>query len=183
MRVTGNGESSLVFTAPHAIRALRATDEWRADYGTGGLAECLAEAMGGLAITAWGRQTGNANRDVEAGPFKVELERRLRPGTLVLDLHGMRDEWGPDLIIGLGPSSDDRSRELAAALRACGLSVAAGPPFDACHPGTITSFVQRSGGCALQIEVASRRRRPRTVPEPAAELGAALLNAFRLANG
>jgi hypothetical protein len=148
-----------------------------ADMGTGGLAETLAELTGSTALTVVGRQTGDPNWDLEIGAFKqVVLER---PGVIVVDVHGFRAELEEDLIIGLGPAPDATVRELAQDLvglaAAAGLVARTGKPFDAGWPGTVTATVQQAGGRALQLEVAGRRRRPRTRPETTGPLLAALL--------
>ena len=145
--------------------------------GTGGLAEALAELTRSTALTVIGRQTGDPNWDVEIGAFKREV--LSRPGLVVVDLHGFREELPEDLIVGLGPAPTPAVGELAArllAVAAChGLSARTGRPFDATWPGTITATVQVAGGVALQLEVAGRGRRPRTRPETTAPVFAALL--------
>lgn len=146
--------------------------------GTGGLAETLAELTSSTALTVIGRQTGDPNWDVEIGDFKREVLRR--PGLVVVDLHGFREELPEDLIVGLGPAPTLAVGELAARLLSVaathGLRARTGRPFDATWPGTITATVQVAGGVALQLEVAGRGRRPRTRPETTAPVLAALLD-------
>ena len=145
--------------------------------GTGGLAETLAELTASTALTVIGRQTGDPNWDVEIGAFKREV--LSRPGLVVVDLHGFREELPEDLIVGLGPAPTPAVSELADRLLSVaathGLSARTGRPFDATWPGTITATVQVAGGVALQLEVAGRGRRPRTRPETTAPVLAALL--------
>jgi len=177
LRVTGPGVGRFLFTAPHSVRSLRDGVEKQADMGTGGLAEALAELTESTALTALGRQSGDPNWDRAVGSFKrAVLDRR---GLVVVDLHGFRQEWPEDLIIGLGPEPNGAVRELAAELlrvaASAGLCARTGRPFDATWPGTITSAVQLAGGTALQLEVAGRGRRPRTRPETTGPLLAALL--------
>ena len=145
--------------------------------GTGGLAETLAELTASTALTVIGRQTGDPNWDVEIGAFKREVLRR--PGLVVVDLHGFREDLPEDLSVGLGPAPTPAVGALAARLLSVaathGLRARTGRPFDATWPGTITATVQVAGGVALQLEVAGRGRRPRTRPETTAPLLAALL--------
>ena len=141
--------------------------------GSGGLAELLAEQLDGLAITTYGRQSGDANWDRQAGAFKRELLSRARPGAIVVDIHGMSDRWDHDLIAGLGPLPE-LARELGEGLLAAAgrnhLRARTGPPFDAARPGTVTAAMQAAGVRAIQVEVAGSRRRPITRPALAAPL-------------
>jgi hypothetical protein len=145
--------------------------------GTGGLAETLAELTSSVALTVLGRQTGDPNWDVEIGPFKQAVLDR--PGLVVIDLHGFREELAEDLILGLGPAPSPVVRDLAERLLAKaadqGLVARTGKPFDATWPGTITATVQVAGGMALQLEIGGRGRRPRTRPETTTPVLAALL--------
>ena len=166
-----------LFTASHSVRSIRRGQPKQADMGTGGLAETLAELTRSSSLSVIGRQTGDANWDVEVGPFKqAVLEHR----SVVVDLHGFREEMAEDLIIGLGPAPNATVRELAgrllAAAAAQGLVARTGKPFDATWPGTITATVQVAGGVALQLELGGRVRRPRTRPETTAPMLAALLD-------
>jgi hypothetical protein len=146
--------------------------------GTGGLAETLAELTASTALTVVGRQTGDSNWDVEIGAFKREV--LARPGLVVVDVHGFREEREEDLILGLGPAPSAAVRDLAerllATAKAHGLVARCGAPFDATWPGTITATVQVAGGTALQVEVAGRARRPITRPETTGPLLGALLD-------
>lgn len=161
--VTGRG-APLVFSAPHSVRHLRRGVEKKADIRTGGLAELLAELVGGTAITSLGKLAADPNWDSDPTPFRGRLLALLRPNVLVLDIHGMDAAHDPDVILGLGPSPDATSLEavgrLEAALAERGLASSRGRPFPATHPGTITAAVQAAGGRALQLEVSARRRRP-----------------------
>jgi hypothetical protein len=91
----------------------------------------------------------------------------------------MDDRHGVDAVIGLGAHPDARSQwaaaELERALAAHGLSVHAGHPFPASHPGTVTSTLQAAGFSAIQVEVAAARRRPLRAPEATLPLVEALL--------
>jgi hypothetical protein len=177
LRLTGPGFGRFLFTAPHSVRSLRDGIEKQADMGTGGLAETLAELTASTALTVTGRQTGDANWDVEIGAFKRAVLER--PGLVVIDVHGFRAELEEDLIVGLGPTPNaltcQLAEELIAAARKVGMVARTGKPFDATWPGTVTATVQVAGGTALQLEVAGRRRRPLTRPESTGPLLGVLL--------
>lgn len=180
VRVVRTGDRGLVFTAPHAVRHLRRGELKKADIRTGGLAELLARRTGGTAVTSLGRLAVDPNFDHGVTAFRARLLAELRPGQLVLDLHGMDDRHGVDAVIGLGAGPDQRSVQaaaaLAGALREAGLSVRSGHPFPASHPGTVTSAVQAAGFSAVQVELAAGRRHPLREPEHALPLLAALLD-------
>jgi len=177
LRLTGT-PGRYLFTATHSVRSIRRGQPKQADMGTGGLAETLAELTASEALTVIGRQTGDANWDVEIGAFKQAV--LARPGVIVVDLHGFREELQDDMITGLGPAPNQAIRELASGLVAAttrhGLVARTGKPFDATWPGTITATVQVAGGVALQLELGSRVRRPRTRPDATAPMLAALLD-------
>src|ERR1043165_2357339 len=86
----------------------------------------------------------------------------------------MRNDHGVDICIGLGRSPNDASISLAAcfvdAFGNRGVHVAINRPFSARRPSTITSFVQRLGATALQIEIAAKYRQPIHHPESAKQL-------------
>ena len=180
VRVRRHGPAPLVFSAPHSVRHRRRDVEKAADIRTGGLAELLAEAAGGVAVTSLGRLAADPNWDAEPTPFRRRLLSVLEPGTLVLDLHGMGDAWEADAVIGLGPAPTEAVRRaadaLAQALAGRGLDARLGHPFPAVHPGTVTAAVQAAGGLALQLELAARRRRPLRDPAGSALVVAALLD-------
>lgn len=169
VRVAGPGRVPLIFSAPHSVRHLRRGVEKKADIRTGGLAEVLAEATGGLAVTSLGKLAADPNWDSEPTPFRERVLALLEPETLVIDLHGMGGAHGPDVVLGLGPAPTAHARAAAGAiadsLQRSGLVVSFGHPFPATHPGTVTATVQAAGGSALQVEVSARRRRPLREPE------------------
>jgi hypothetical protein len=83
---------------------------------------------------------------------------------LLIDLHGMRDSYGPDVDIGLGPRpSDDvvsASNDLAKAISALGMKAGVNQVFSGDRPETLTSWAQQRGINAFQLEIAARRRPP-----------------------
>ncbi len=183
IHVAEHGRAGLIFSAPHSVRHRRRGVEKAADMRTGGLAELLAESVGGRAVSSLGRLAADPNFDLGAVPFRERLLGLLRPGDLVVDLHGMGDTHGWDAVIGLGARSQRRTRLAAEHLREIlaghGLRAAIGRPFPASHPGTVTSTVQAAGWPALQVEIAACRRRPLREAERAEPMLAALLEWVR----
>ncbi len=175
-----HGSAPVVFTAPHSVRHLRGGAIKRADIRTGGLAELLAIQASARALTSTGLPADDPNWHDGPTPFRKALLEDLQPGDLVIDLHGMGDEHGVDVVIGLGPLPDAAShlaaRRLRVALAQYGLTCITGDPFPALHPGTVTAAVQAAGFSALQVEVAACRRRPLREPEQARPLVAALVS-------
>lgn len=94
--------SPLCLVSVHAINHYRADGSIKpADLNTGGLAIALAEAAGASvvyntyrhpAISAWGKATATDGH--------IAALAAARPGLIVLDLHGVRDNMGFDIAIG-----------------------------------------------------------------------------------
>jgi hypothetical protein len=174
-----HGPAPIIFTAPHSVRHLRGGAIKRADMRTGGLAELLAIEASGRVLASTGLPADDPNWHDGPTPFRRALLEVLRPGDLVIDLHGMGDEHGVDIVIGLGPLPNAVSLSAAARLEATlaehGLTSITGHPFPALHSGTVTASVQAAGFSALQMEVAACRRHPLREPALARQLVAALL--------
>jgi hypothetical protein len=159
----GSHEAKILLTAPHAVAQIRAGNPKLAERGTGGLALSLAAASGIRALCAIGPQSGDPAWD-EDSYFK-RIVRELSPvPRLIIDLHGMRDIHGPDVDVGTGLHPDDvvaqASRGLAEAISAEGLDVGVNKVFLGDRPETLTSWAQRRGIPAIQVEIAARRRPP-----------------------
>lgn len=158
------GDTGAVFTAPHAVSHWRETRSKLADLNTGGMAMTLAASTGSTALV----QAGAALRDgnwYEYAEFKGALRAELPTATAVLDLHGMRDNYGVDVCIGLGQdpaASGSLVQVVHDHLESAGLVVAVNDPFDAAFPGTVTSFCQRAGVPAVQLEMSRTVRTPGT---------------------
>src|ERR1700733_6476453 len=171
------GGSALILTAPHAVMHRRDGRSKLAEPGTGGLAMTLAAAFDASYVCVVGAQTQDAAW-VSEHPFKVALMQLLTPTSIVLDLHGMRDEHETDVEIGLGAAPDARThaygQRLADALARFALRVAVNHTFKADRPGTITTTVQHRGARALQIEIAAALRPPNAAPVAASNLLAAM---------
>src|SRR4026208_2500108 len=89
------------------------------DAGTGGLAMALGNIVGcsTVAVTRSVPMMGDANWD-EYHPLQAQLEKLgcIDERTVYIDLHGMKDGHGADVIIGCGngsPSSHALARRIA----------------------------------------------------------------------
>ena len=153
----------LVVSAVHAVDHVR-DNRWKhADAGTGGLAMALSEIVGcsKIAVTRSVPMMGDANWD-SFHPLKAQLEKlgHIDEHTVFIDLHGMKDDHGADVIIGHGtgsPSSIALAQRVAAHLEAA--KVATDPDggrrgFGASRATTMTSWAQGLGATAIQVEIA-----------------------------
>jgi hypothetical protein len=165
VKICGNTASKVIFTAPHAVNHLRDGEAKNADIWTGSLAETLAFATGNCSLTVNSSANDDPNWDLEIGTFKGTLARLLDNNQVVIDLHGMKDDYDIDICIGLGPSPNQQSQVMADSLADSfcerGLRVSFNWPFSATRPSTITSFVQSRRLTALQVEVAAKYRQPK----------------------
>jgi len=108
---------------------------------------------------------GDANWD-EYHPLKAQLEKlgHVDERTVYLDLHGMKDGHGADVIIGCGngsPEAKELAVRIATHLEAA--KVTTDPDggrrgFGATKPGTMTSWAQKQGATAIQLEIARSHR-------------------------
>jgi N-formylglutamate amidohydrolase len=160
-------QGPLVVSAVHAVDHER-DGQWKnTDAGTGGLAMTLSRAVGcsKIAVTRSVPMMGDANWD-EYHPLKAQLEKlgHIDASTVYLDLHGMKDGNGADVIIGTGngsPAAKALAQRIATHLEAA--KVKADPEgvkrgFGATKPGTMTSWAQRQGATAVQLEIARSYR-------------------------
>jgi hypothetical protein len=157
----------LIVSAVHAVDHER-DGRWKnTDAGTGGLAMALSEVLGcsKVAVTRSLPMMGDANWD-EHHPLKVQLEKLgvVDERTTFIDLHGMKDGHGADVIIGCGngsPASTALAQRIALHLEAA--RVVTDPDggrrgFGATKPGTMTSWAQRQGATAIQVEISRSYR-------------------------
>ena len=158
---------------PLAVGAVHAVDHerdghWKnTDAGTGGLAMALGAVVGcsRIAVTRSVPMMGDANWD-EYHPLKAQLDTldHFDERTVYFDLHGMKDGHGADVIIGCGnrsPAAKALALRVATHLEAA--KVATDPDggkrgFGATKPGTMTSWAQRHGATAIQLEISRSYR-------------------------
>jgi hypothetical protein len=160
-------QGPLVVSAVHAVDHER-NGAWKnTDAGTGGLAMALSNIVGcsKVAVTRSVPMMGDANWD-EYHPLKAQLEKlgHIREGVVYIDLHGMKDGHGADAIIGCGNGSPEaRALALRVAAHLESANVRTDPDggrrgFGATKPGTMTSWAQRQGATAIQIEISRSYR-------------------------
>ncbi len=166
--LTGPGDLPFVFTAPHDKRHERnqhgVLRMKMSEPGTGVLAHALALRMGGTAVVSES-STGDANWD-EEHPLKDAIIARglISAGTTLVDLHGMRDTHGFDIALGPGlhaEHSPDLVADLDRTLRAAGFAVEVfwSGLFAARGEHRLTTWAQRLGARAVQVEISARIRR------------------------
>lgn len=159
-RVTSS--NGVYFTAPHAVAHWRETRHKIADVNTGGLALALAAELGAGAIVQAGAALRDGNWYPEA-ELKTHLSRELPNARVVLDLHGMRDNYGVDVCLGTGlnqAAAQPVIDVLAPAFADVGLRWGVNDPFDATPPGTLTNYCHAAGVPAVQLELARSLRTP-----------------------
>lgn len=157
--------SDLLIVAPHAVNHHRHGQPKVADMYTGGIAEKVAEKTGASVLTTtgevsdWGDRWGN--RDDQFSQILRDLPKNVR----VVDLHGMTDDHDLKASIGTGPDPDKDTKAWATAIsHSLGDDAKKnGATFDATAAYTDTSFLQKRGHVALQLELSLSERKSDTV--------------------
>lgn len=174
--------SRVTFTAPHAQPTRRDGAYKPRELRIGELALEVARRSGSNALvplTAGGLD-GNWH---EESVFRKKLWPLLPVRSVLLDLHGMGDDHGVDLVYGTAGGATpvwllEAALEAAASMRVATRHVG---PLSA-SPRTITASASAAGHAALQIEVAAKwRSAPLGTPSMAAMLDL-LVRLARLAN-
>jgi len=175
------GTKSLLLTAPHATLSPRDGRIPFPDAGTGGLVVALGRALEVTAAFTTGPSLTNPNRDL-SHPLKALVSSEVVPGRTCLDIHAMRDSHGPDFEVGLGLAACGDSHRLAnvlaGLLTASGYDVRFNEHFRAAYDGSMTTWAQRRGATAVQLEIAVRHLRPESDPDRALRLYDTLQTAF-----
>lgn len=180
--------SPLVVSAVHAVDHVREGSWKNADAGTGGLAMVVGEIVGcsRIAVTRSVPLMGDVNWDAHH-PLKGQLETlgHIDESTVVIDLHGMKDSHGADVIIGTGggsPASVALANRIATHLEAAKVATdanGAGRGFGATRATTITSWAQRHGASAVQIEISRSHRAAQSPEKSKQRLIGGLISALR----
>jgi hypothetical protein len=182
------GKQPLVFSAPHAVHHSRDGGVKSNDANTGGLAMALAKHLDGsvIALRRGGLDFGDPNTDLDH-PLKSAAAPLVGPGVAFADLHGMADR-DHDVIIGLGATPTERSRQLAERFvtRAHWHGIKAtvaddDTGFNARGPATMTMWALGRGADALQFEIARNLRSVRAAPERRSALLRAFVEVYRSA--
>ena len=163
------GITPLLISASHATPHLRQGITKGAERMTGALAIALAKSLDASVILPIAPQSDDPNFDTcDDAPYKQELANIVGNYRLFLDIHGMKDHWGPDICIGIGDSLRGHSQELLVRNLEHysgreGLTTAINSPFDSRHQGTVSSFARKNGCDAIQLELSVRCRAPLSV--------------------
>ena len=171
-----DADSYLTFTGPHAKASFRDGDYKRRDNNVGVIAveaSKLACANALIPLTA-----GDADGNWGTGSrFRRALLSLIQPSSMVLDIHGMTDEHGPDVVIG---TASDRAPQWLTDCTETALTKA-GFVVEVRHTGplsagekTLTWSLAELGHHTLQLEIASRCRQGREDPHTMTLLIAAL---------
>jgi hypothetical protein len=180
-----DADARVTFTAPHAKASFRDGEYKPRDNNVGVIAveaSKLACANAFIPLTP-----GDADGNWGPGSrFRRALLALVEPGGVVLDIHGMTDQHGPDVVLGTagGRSPLWLTACLSASLSSAGLTV------EVRHTGplsagenTLTWTLAELGYHTLQIEVARRCRNGREDPHTMTRLIAALADAGVTASG
>jgi hypothetical protein len=178
----------LVVSAVHAVDHVR-DGRWKnTDAGTGGLAMALSQIVGcsKIAVARSLPMMGDVNWDLDH-PLKAQLEKlgHVNDSTVFIDLHGMKDGNGADVIIGTGarsPASTALARRIATHLETVGVTTDADGArrgFGATKATTMTSWAQRLGATAVQIEISRSHRSAQSPDRLKRRLIAGLVAALR----
>lgn len=171
-----DADSHLTFTGPHAKASFRDGDYKRRDNNVGILAveaSKLACANALIPLTP-----GDADGNWGTGSrFRRALLSLIQPSSTVLDIHGMTDNHGPDVIIGMAsgraPQWLTDCTETALANAGFVVEVRHTGPLSAGEK-TLTWSLAELGHHTLQLEIASRCRQGREDPHTMTRLIAAL---------
>jgi hypothetical protein len=148
------GDRQLVFCAPHATELFARGRLKPAEARTGSLADLMAEYFGGVSLKTIGYPLSTAGLRDEVSTLPSEY--------IFIDLHGMRDVYGIDLCVGLGPQPNVLCNRIGGALlhlsESNSLKCSVNEPFAATSPHTLTRLVQSQKGVALQVELSHECR-------------------------
>lgn len=157
-----------VISAPHAKRHLRDGEVKLRDTNTAVLAFEAARAAGARSLVVTNPLNEDPNWDA-ASRFRRQISAMLtdQPGFL-LDVHGMTDARGPDVILGTagGGTPGSLVAWAGSALDAHALTYEVHDAGDLCAgPRTMTAWALEQGFPAMQLEFARRVRSPLQDPE------------------
>ena len=158
------GATPLLISASHATPHIRDGVPKAAERMTGALAIALAQSLDASVILPISTQPDDPNFDSrESAPYKLKLVSSISSYQLLIDIHGMKDQWGPDICVGTGgtlltPSSRQLIKDLENNSVQAGYIFTINDPFTSRHQGTVSSFARSQGCEALQIEFSIRSR-------------------------
>lgn len=162
-----DADSLVTFTAPHNKAVLRDGAYKKRDNNVGVIALEAAKIAGANALLPLtpGDDDGNWHDDSR---FRSALRVLVPRRSVVIDVHGMSDEHGFDVVIGtcggLVPAWLVSLAERVFTERGFVLDVRGTGDLSA-GPNTVTAAMLADGHAAVQIEVARRWRDGRNTPE------------------
>ena len=155
--------AQILFCAPHALNHFRHNKIKIADIFTGSLCCLLSEKtnQANLVPVCLSKKSDYLDLGCE---YVQRVKYAVESGLIIVDIHGMSDDYGLDVCIGAGPKPSVMVNNLCNYLadKLSDYKVAINSPFNALANYTVTNFVQtRLGGDAIQIEIASHLRNPK----------------------
>jgi hypothetical protein len=158
------GKKAILLTAPHAVYHERDGHEKKNDIRTGGLCRLLHQQADVSALIAAGYVPKWQSWQTRNDDFKALLLNAVVDGRFIIDMHGMTDNHGVDVCIGLGESPSRLALDVANCIqkKLHVYKVMINVPFSAKNPLTVTAYVQSIKGDDLQLEIAAHLREART---------------------
>jgi len=179
-------QSRVFLSAVHAVKHYRAPGHLKdGDANTGGLVLGVTKFSGvGSAVVLRTTMDRDANSSDEH-PIKDALGPLLGPGKILMDVHGMGNQHGIDVVIGVGRLGRPDSplvETVRGVFEAHDLRVGDGAALglNAERPVTMTSWAQTLGAEAVQVELARSVRSFRADPNRRRAVGGALLEIARI---
>lgn len=180
-----DADSHLTFTGPHTKASFRDGDYKRRDNNVGVVAVEAAKLACANALIPLTHDDADGNWGT-GSRFRRALLALIQPSSMVLDIHGMTDEHGPDVVIdtasGRAPQWLTDCTETALAEAGFVVEVRHTGPLSAGEK-TLTWTLAELGHQTLQLEIASRCRQGREDPHTMTRLIAALAAAGVAASG
>lgn len=163
--------SNLLIIAPHATNHHRAGHPKKADMYTGGIAEKVAEKTGASVLTTTGEVSDWGDRWANRDDQFTQILCSIPANVKVIDLHGMDDSHDAKASIGTGPQPNQETLDWANKINASlgNGSKENGAKFAATSGCTDTSYMQKRGHVALQLELSKSERRSDSVVDDVAK--------------
>lgn len=162
-----SGGTLVTFTAPHNKGTMRDGASKIRDTNVGIIAleaAKISKANALIPLTP-GDNDGNWHNDSH---FRSALESLVEKGSIIIDVHGMHDGHGFDIIAGTcgGKTPEWLSATVKEVFATAGFTIDLRPTgsFSA-GPKTITGVMLEAGYTAIQLEIAARWRNGRGAPD------------------
>lgn len=162
----------VTLVAPHAVNTV-----WRgagklADRRTGGLVRLLADLTGCGYIARSATDTQPDSWENRSDVFAKTLYEACTQSNIILDIHGMGNNYGADMWLGVGNTPTEHQDRLVDLFLSVfsSATVAVGKPFSAASAHTVVSAVSGLPTAALQVELAASWRDPTDSADKATRL-------------